>query len=499
MFSPSRLLLRAHEFDLALFRRVARSENETLDLVLPRLTSAADNSRLWMVLAAALFLTGRREPRRAALRGLLSVAATSALVNGPLKMIGRRTRPILDLVPSARRALRIPVTTSFPSGHTASAFAFATGATMELPLLAPLLYPLALGVGVSRVYTGVHYPGDVFAGAAVGAGIAAFTRQTWPVPPAIGVTAEPSSIPVEDLPGPDGSGLTIVLNEASGDGRSSADRLRALLPAARVTDVDPDDGGSLSRALEAAAGDSKAVGIYGGDGSVNSAARIAVEHDVPLLCIPGGTLDHFAKALGIESMAMAAASLQDRNVVSVDVGLIADRPFLNTASLGSYVELVETRERLEKRLGKWPALVVALVHVLRHSEPEEVEIDGDRKRLWLAFIGNCHYRPSGFGPSWRERLDDGLLDLRYVEAGEPWARTRLIGAVLTGRLGRCRVYSQVLVPRFRLSLRGPGAWREQGDERSPFPLARDGEIFEAEPDIIVTKSERRLKVFVPRR
>lgn len=483
-----RLRDRAHQIDLRLFRRVARAESEALDQVLPRLTRAADNSRLWIALAAVLFLSRQQKPRRAALRGLLSIAASSALVNGPIKMIGRRTRPATDLVPAARRALKVPVTTSFPSGHTASAFAFATGCTLELRGLGTVLYPLACGVGLSRVYTGVHYPGDVLAGAAVGAGLARLTTKVWPVPPASGATAKRDPIPADLLPAPDGAGLTVVVNQTSGNGRSPTGRLRQLLPAAEIVEVDPSDGEALIPALQEAAADSLALGICGGDGSVNSAARIAIEQDVPLLVVPGGTLDHFATALGIGSASDAASALKDHRVLSVDLGVVADRLFLNTSSLGSYVELVEAREALEEKLGKWPALLIALGRVLRRSDPLDIEIDGKPKKIWLAFIGNCHYRPAGFGPSWRERLDDGHLDFRYVEADQPWARTRLVGALLTGRLGRSKVYSQSLVSRIELR-------RSDG---SPLTLARDGEVFDAGTAVTVSKAQRQLRVFAPK-
>jgi undecaprenyl-diphosphatase len=103
--------------------------------------------------------------RRAAERGLLAIAVTSAIVNGPLKLIFRRARPS-----SQTPLIPLPRTTSFPSGHAASAFAFASAVSREIPAAAVVLLPLALTVSYSRVYVGVHYPSDVALGAAVGAG-----------------------------------------------------------------------------------------------------------------------------------------------------------------------------------------------------------------------------------------------------------------------------------------------------------------------------------------
>jgi undecaprenyl-diphosphatase len=87
----------------------------------------------------------------------------------------RRTRPSLDGVPLIRHVRRAPVTTSFPSGHAASAAAFTTGVSLELPELAVPVGTLAAAVAYSRVHVGVHYPGDVLVGAALGAGLALAT------------------------------------------------------------------------------------------------------------------------------------------------------------------------------------------------------------------------------------------------------------------------------------------------------------------------------------
>jgi undecaprenyl-diphosphatase len=229
-----------------------------------------------------------------------------------------------------------------------------------------------------------------------------------------------------------------------------------------------------------------ALGVSGGDGTINTAAQVALDADKALMVVPTGTFNHLARDLGVASTADAIDAVKSGEAVAVDVATIGGRVFLNTASFGSYVELVDARERLEKRIGKWPAVVVALVRVLRHSDPIDVEIDGVPKKVWMAFIGNCRYHPSGFAPTWRERLDDGLLDVRYVSGDQPYARTRLIMAVMTGRLGRSKVYSQSTVKGLRLrSLEGP------------LRLARDGESFDGPGDLVIEKLEKRLAVYAP--
>jgi membrane-associated phospholipid phosphatase len=154
--------------DLALFQRVAGAHNPVLDQAMPALSRAADWSRLWLGVAALLALSGRPAWRRAAARGLASVALASTSANGLAKLSVRRVRPPLAAVPLARRVHRAPVTTSFPSGHSASAGAFTVGVALEAPELAVPVGAIAAGVAVSRVWTGAHYPGDVAAGIALG-------------------------------------------------------------------------------------------------------------------------------------------------------------------------------------------------------------------------------------------------------------------------------------------------------------------------------------------
>ncbi|HXD68908.1 MAG TPA: phosphatase PAP2 family protein [Gaiellales bacterium] len=160
--------------DAAVYRAVAATPSPALDGDLARLSRAADRSVLWMAIAAGLAVAGGASGRRAAAAGLGSVAVTSALANAGLKRLHRRPRP--DAVAAgigAGRAVRMPRSASFPSGHAASAFAFATAAGAELPVLAFPLRCLAAAVAYSRVHGGAHYPGDVIGGAVLGGTIAA--------------------------------------------------------------------------------------------------------------------------------------------------------------------------------------------------------------------------------------------------------------------------------------------------------------------------------------
>jgi membrane-associated phospholipid phosphatase len=158
--------------DRELFEWLSRQHDPVLDAMLPRLSQAADHGVLWMTVAWLLLRSGRPCWQRAGVRGISSVVVASGIANGIAKLSFRRQRPPIDGIPVTRRVRRTPVTTSFPSGHSASAAAFAVGAAREVPWLFGPLGVLATGVGFSRVWTGAHYPSDVLAGAGIGALVA---------------------------------------------------------------------------------------------------------------------------------------------------------------------------------------------------------------------------------------------------------------------------------------------------------------------------------------
>ncbi len=165
--------------DRLILRHFAEQDSRLLDEVMPRLSRIANHGVLWTGLAAGLWISGDRRARRAAWRGIGSLAAASATANILGKGVAARTRPDIT-VPAARRLRHPPRTSSFPSGHAASAAAFATGVALEMPGLAVPVAGLAAAVGASRVLTGVHYPSDVLAGFAIGTAAAMATLLCWP-------------------------------------------------------------------------------------------------------------------------------------------------------------------------------------------------------------------------------------------------------------------------------------------------------------------------------
>jgi len=156
--------------DRAVYEAIASVPTPSLDRAMRRLSDSANNSKLWLAIAGALALTGP-SGRCAAARGVAAIAVTSAIVNLGVKSASGRRRPDRAgaHVPDSRH-VQMPSSTSFPSGHSASAFAFATAISRDHPWLAIATQFLAGAVAYSRVHTGVHYPGDTLAGALIGVG-----------------------------------------------------------------------------------------------------------------------------------------------------------------------------------------------------------------------------------------------------------------------------------------------------------------------------------------
>jgi diacylglycerol kinase family enzyme/membrane-associated phospholipid phosphatase len=469
--------------DGRLFGRVARAHIPWLDRTLPPLSRAASHSILWMAIAASLGTGGGRRGQRAAIRGLGSIAVTSLVVNQAIKRTVRRPRPSLRAVPAARRVPVAPLTTSFPSGHAASAAAFATAVTAELGAASLPLGPLAAAVGLSRVYVGVHYPLDVAVGAGIGAGVARLTQRVWPVLPAPADDMPPS----EDLrrvpADPEGRGVTIVVNPSSGAelGDEFVEWLRSRLPQARVVSLGED--GDLERTLREAARECEILGVAGGDGSITLAAGIALEAGRPLLVLPGGTLNHLARDLRIKRADDAIDALLAGEGVGIDVATIDGRLFLNSAGLGAYPGMLAEADRLRARLGRWPGQLAAFAKTLIGAEPIEIRLDGTPRSVWMGFVGNCRHEPAGLAPSWRPRLDDGCLDVRLVVADLPRSRARAVLAALTGRLASSKTYDRSLVGELHVD-----------SEYDRLGLAQDGEHFDGHGSFVVGNLPERLVI-----
>lgn len=482
-----------HDGDRAISRRIAGLPPSGFDSLMKSLSRAADHSLLWFALAAVL-AARRGVSRKAAARGVLSIAMASATANAVLKPLLPRRRPAAVELPAYQRLLRPPTSSSFPSGHAASAAAFATAVALESPRLGALVSPAAVAVGYSRCHVGVHWASDVAVGAAVGSALAATTRRWWPVRR----TDEALARPLDTVPQlPDGAGLLLVVNARSGDPlHDPTDEIAAALPRAVVLRTAADLDEQLEQELAGRGAAVLALGVAGGDGTVAAAAAVANRHRLPLVVVPTGTLNHFARDVGLYDLQEAVDAGRAGQAVAVDLAAVQVHPavpgseavvrtryFLNTASVGSYPELVRLRERWQPRWGKWPAFAVALATVLHRSQRIRIRVDGTWHVVWFLFVGNGPYHPRGMVPAWRPSLDSGLLDVRWLRADVRFSRLRAVTALILAALGHSRVYVQREVRELDVELDQPAV------------LATDGEIVEEAGRYTFTVADRPIPVY----
>ncbi len=205
-------------------------------------------------------------------------------------------------------------------------------------------------------------------------------------------------------------------------------------------------GAEMIEAARAALADG--VGIVvggGGDGTINAVASVLVDSDATFGVLPLGTLNHFAKDLGIPlALDAAIATIAAGLATRVDVGEVNERIFLNNSSLGLYPDIVRDRERQQRRLGrgKWVAFTWALVAALRRYPFLSVRLRVRdalvARRTPFVFIGNNAYTMQGFNIGERARLDAGTLSLYVAQRPGRLGLLRLAWHALTGRLAQAR-------------------------------------------------------------
>ncbi len=249
----------------------------------------------------------------------------------------------------------------------------------------------------------------------------------------------------------------------------------------------------LELTKKAIADDRDPIVAGGGDGTINAVASLLVETDRRLGVLPLGTLNHFAKDLGIPTtLEESARVLLDGNVAQVDVGEVNETIFLNNSSLGLYPRIVRQREKQQERLGrgKWPAFVWAALSVLRRYPFMDVRLhmNGEelKRRTPFVFIGNNEYRMEGFDIDKRERLDAGMLSLYVAHRTGRWGLIRLAWRALWGRLREEVDFDALTAKEITIETK-----------RKRLQVATDGEVNVMETPLRYRIRARALRVIVP--
>jgi diacylglycerol kinase family enzyme len=222
----------------------------------------------------------------------------------------------------------------------------------------------------------------------------------------------------------------LIVNPEAGSGQETPEALAAALPSLELRQCGPSElCGELERAVAA---EVDVVAVAGGDGTLRTAARVLAHTSSTLLPVPLGTFNHFARAIGIDSVEAAAEALERGTPTRIDLGQVDDEVFLNNASIGWYAEMLQTRARLEKRIPRQLAKVVGLVAHLAKAPRFDVELDGEPYRTWLVWVGNGRYDLRVGHLSERVTITEHRLDVRIMVADRRLARFRAAWALLTG-------------------------------------------------------------------
>jgi diacylglycerol kinase family enzyme len=294
--------------------------------------------------------------------------------------------------------------------------------------------------------------------------------------------------------------IAVLLNPDAGtaSGRPEiatelADLFRALGREAEIV-VLPHGQDPLEAARNASTR-STIVAAAGGDGTVCGVAAGLVDGPAALGILPLGTLNHFAKDLGIPlDLPKAVAVVAAGHTARIDVGLVNDRVFVNNSSIGIYPSIVDAREALRSQgHRKWPAMAIATFRVVRRYRGVKVtiEIDGERHtwRTPFVFVGNNEYTIDGIRLGSRERVDQGA---RFVYLA-PRLRARNLPLLLAKALaGRARQSGDFEIVRTReLWIDKPRSGRTQH-------VALDGEVRIMTTPLHYQTGPGALRVVVPR-
>lgn len=228
------------------------------------------------------------------------------------------------------------------------------------------------------------------------------------------------------------------------------------------------------------------IGVAGGDGTLRCAAERLLGGDVPLLAVPAGTRNHFARELGIADVEAAVVTAGDGRLRCVDVADVNGHCFINNSSIGLYPQVVVRRVAHQRRMPKRVAHLVATWEQIRHGHRFWVALDGVRARVWMVFVGNGPYGDGIFDLIDREALDRGCLDVRAVRADRPFARVRVVGALVLGRLNRSPLLLRWICESVTIDVDGGSV-----------AVALDGEVEQLEPPLRYRTRPGALPVLVP--
>ncbi len=294
----------------------------------------------------------------------------------------------------------------------------------------------------------------------------------------------------------------VILNDKSGTGGAGGARdsiMRRLQPTNLEVECltlaeDLDLAAEVRRRVESGV---TLVIAGGGDGTVNAVANAIRDLPVRLGVIPLGTLNHFARDLGIPLELEAALDvIVSGHTMPVDAAEVNGRIFINNSSVGLYPRIVLLRERYQRRnADKWIVAAWATLRVMRTGRPLRVQLTVEGGQILrttpLVFIGNNAYRMAGFEAGSRESLQDGTLALYFVKTTGRWRLLRLFWRILARTAQRSGELAMLLTPTATIDVPGDASVTRM-------EVATDGEVIVLDLPLVYRSLPGAFAVCVPR-
>jgi YegS/Rv2252/BmrU family lipid kinase len=294
--------------------------------------------------------------------------------------------------------------------------------------------------------------------------------------------------------------VPVIINAGAGGGHDDALRdalsehfSRAGMPANIII---AKAGAELEAAArKALASGARTIVAGGGDGTINAVASVVADSPAVLGVLPLGTLNHFAKDLGIPlELEDAVRNIAAGRIARVDIGEVNGKVFLNNSSIGIYPAIVRNRERQQRhnRRGKWLAFAWALLGALRRFPFMRVRMKIDQaetsRRTPFVFIGNNKYLMTGFDIGTRARMNEGVLGVYVTQRSGRLRMVALALRALFGKLAEAHDFTMLSTREITIQTR-----------HARLAVATDGEVNVMQSPLRYRSRPGALKVLVPAR
>jgi YegS/Rv2252/BmrU family lipid kinase len=291
--------------------------------------------------------------------------------------------------------------------------------------------------------------------------------------------------------------VIVICNASAGtvtsDATSRISESFSRHPDVSVRVLVPENAADISKHVESAIEQgTDIIAAAGGDGTVNAVVQKLVGQDVALGVLPLGTLNHFAKDLGIPlDLDEAVDTICSGNTGSIDIGEVNGRYFLNNASLGFYPKIVGLRDLLSPHIGKWPAMFLAILAILPRLSWFRVILEWDgmttRRFVPLLFVGNNPYETSWPDVGRRTVLTKGVLWIMLLKKRGAWRKLKVAILSLMGRISDMEDVETIETNEITIR-----------SQRRRLTISLDGETQSEQTPLVFRSHPRALKVIVPK-